>query len=69
MNGLEFLDVLTVVSFMLQVQNQSRIIDLGDVQDAVNRAVEEVHRHLESQDNKIDHIIEVIDNEADRKVV
>ena len=62
MNGLEFLDILTVVSFVLQVQNQGRIIDLGDVQDEVNRAVEEIHRHLEEQDKKIDRIIEVIKN-------
>ena len=65
MNGLEFLDILTVVSFVLQVQNQGRIIDLGDVQDEVNRAVEEIHRHLEEQDKKIDHIIEVIKNGVD----
>lgn len=65
MNGLEFLDILTVVSFVLQVQNQGRIIDLGDVQDEVNRAVEEIHRHLEEQDKKIDRIIEVIENGVD----
>ena len=69
MNNLEFLDVLTVISFVLQVQNQGRIISLGDVQGEVNRAVEEIHRHLEQQDDKIDHIIEVIAHETDRKAV
>ena len=70
MNGqLEVLDVLTIVSFVLQVQNQGRIIDLADVQDEVNRAVEDIHRHLQEQDYKIDHITEVIESEADRKAV
>ena len=70
MNGqLEVLDILTIVSFILQVQNQHRIIDLGDVQDEVNRAVEDIHRHLKEQDYKIDHIIEVMERETDRKAV
>lgn len=70
MNGqLEVLDILTIVSFVLQVQNQGRIIDLADVQDEVNRAVEDIHKHLQEQDNKIDRIIEVIEHEADRKAV
>lgn len=64
---LEVLDILTIVSFVLQVQNQGRIIDLADVQDEVNRAVEDIHKHLQAQDNKIDHIIEVIEHEVDRK--
>ena len=69
MNGLEVLDILTVVSFVLQVQNQGRIIDLADVQDEVNRAVEDIHQHLQEQDSKIDHIIEVMEREIDRKIV
>ena len=70
MNGqLEVLDILTIVSFILQVQNQGRIIDLADVQDEINRAVEDIHRHLQEQDYKIDHIIEVMEIEADREVV
>ena len=70
MNGqLEVLDILTVVSFILQIQNQGRIIDIADVQDEVNRAVEDIHRHLQEQDYKIDHIIGVMEHEADRKAV
>ena len=55
---LEVLDILTIVSFVLQVQNQGRIIDLADVQDEVNRAVEEIHAHLEAQDAKLNEIME-----------
>ena len=46
----EFLDILTILSFALQIQNQSNIIGLSDVQNEVNRAVSEIHAHLEEQD-------------------
>ena len=53
-NGqLEFLDILTVLSFVLQIQNQSNIIGLSDVQNEVNRAVSEIHAHLEEQDRML----------------
>ena len=49
----EFLDILTIMSFALQVQNQSNIIGLSDVQNEVNRAVTEIHAHLEEQDRML----------------
>ena len=53
-NGqLEFLDILTILSFVLQIQNQSNIIGLSDVQNEVNRAVSEIHAHLEEQDRML----------------
>ena len=55
--GLEMLDVLTIISFCLQLQNQSNIVGIKDVQREVNRAVKEIHEHLEQQDKKIDHIL------------
>ena len=50
----EFLDILTVLSFMLQLENQGKVIGLTDVQNEVNRAITEIHAHLEEQDRKID---------------
>ena len=58
--GLEMLDVLTIISFCLQLQNQSNIVGIKDVQREVNRAVKEIHEHLEEQDRKIDHILEAL---------
>ena len=49
----ELLDILTILSFALQVQNQSNIIQLSDVQNEVNRAVSEIHAHLEEQDRML----------------
>lgn len=58
--GLEFLDILTVLSFVLQLQNQSKIFGLQEVQNDNNRVAQEIHKHLESQDEKIDRILEVL---------
>ena len=61
MNNFEFLDIIAVLSFVLQLQNQENIISLGDVQGEVNRAVAEIHRHLEAQDEKINHILSLLE--------
>ena len=56
----DFLDLITLMSFILQLQNQGKIIDIRDVQNEVNRAIGEIHAHLESQDEKIDRILEAL---------
>ena len=67
MNGGQFevLDVLTILSFALQVQNQEHLIDITDVQREVNRAVEEIHRHLEEQDTKLALLLERTEQNED----
>ena len=50
MNDLDFLDILTIISFSIQMENQKNIIRMNDVQDEVNRAVEDIHKHLLEQD-------------------
>lgn len=62
-NNLEFLDILTILSFVLQIQNQGNIVGIRDVQNEVDRAIGEIHAHLEEQDRKIDYIIGAIRNE------
>ncbi|MBQ6413011.1 MAG: hypothetical protein IJI19_06000 [Ruminococcus sp.] len=54
MNGIDFLDLITLLSFALQIENQKNIVGIADVQEEVNRAVAEIHGHLEEQDRKID---------------
>ena len=66
MNNLEFLDILTLISFVLQLQNQQNIIGISDVQREVNRAVEDIHQHLQAQDEKLERILNY---EADKKAV
>ena len=66
---LELLDILTILSFVLQLQNQNNIIGMRDVQREVDRAIGEIHAHLEEQDRKIDFLIEGMQNENNQKTV
>lgn len=56
-NQLGFLDILAVISFTIQMQNQSKIFSISDIQKELHKVITEVHEHLEIQDNKIDYII------------
>ena len=56
-----FLDTITIISFILQLQNQQNIIGIRDVQHEVDRAIGEIHSHLESQDQKIDRILKILE--------
>ena len=62
MNELDFLDILTIMSFVLQIQNQSHIIDLGDIQEEIGKAVNNVHAHLTIQDEKINKILIILED-------
>ena len=52
----ELLDILTIVSFVMQLQNQAKLFDLHDIQNDNERVAEEIHQHLKTQDEKIDKI-------------
>lgn len=54
----ELLDILTVLSFALQLENQGKIIRITDIQNEVNRAVSEIHGHLEEQDRILKLLLE-----------
>ena len=56
-SNFELLDVLTIVSFVMQLQNQSKLFDFHDIQNDNERVAEEIHQHLKTQDEKIDKIL------------
>lgn len=60
---LEFLDILTIVSFCVQMQNQSKIFDIHDVQSDNDRVMAEIENHLQEQDDKIDQILSILKKE------
>ena len=66
-NEFEFLDILTIISFAIQMQNQSKIFGISDVQEELQNVVAEIHSHLERQDEKIDKILEVLGIENHRE--
>lgn len=57
---LDFLDILSIISFMIQIQNQGNIIRISDVQNEVDRAVDKINEHLVEQDRKLNLVLEVL---------
>ena len=63
------LDTLTLVGFVIGLANYDENVSQSQVQELINKALTDVHSHLQEQDIKLrsvekqlDHIIEVLDN-------
>lgn len=52
-----FLDVITILSFMLQLRNQDKLFDINDVQRELQKVQDRIDNHLQIQDDKIDMIL------------
>lgn len=57
---LDFLDILSLISFGLQIETLGNTFTIEDIQQDNDRILEELHGHLEKQDRKIDYILEVL---------
>ena len=66
-----FLDLITIISFVVGVLNldsnatqtdQQRLMRKFD--DNLERLLNEIHGHLQEQDRKIDRILEVLENDS-----
>lgn len=57
---LDFLDILSIMSFAIQIENQGNIIRIQDIQGEVDRAIDLLNSHLEKQDQKINKIMEAL---------
>lgn len=55
------LDAMSFIGFLIGVANYQENLTQNDVQDIIKGALGDVHEHLEEQDNKIDHIIELLE--------
>ena len=67
---LEFLDLLNIASFCIALMNLEENVTQGDKQDLMeelgkktDQLLQEIHGHLQVQDEKLDHIMEVLENE------
>ena len=54
------LDLLTLVSFAIQLENQKGIVGIQDIQSEVDRAIDLLNEHLQKQDEKINKIMEAL---------
>ena len=64
MNQLSFLDLLTIASFAISLENLEENMTQSDKQDLqkelsdkADLLLKEIHQHLEQQDKKIDEIL------------
>ena len=64
MNQLSFIDLLSVASFVIGLENLEENLTQGDKQDLqkdlsdkADLLLKEIHQHLERQDQKIDEIL------------
>lgn len=67
-NTLDFIDVLSIASFVIGLMNLDENLTQGDKQDLqqeladkADNILAEIHKHLEKQDRKIDRIIEKLE--------
>ena len=51
------LDILTVLSFIIGLENLDENINQSDIQKLAQNILSEIHGHLEEQDRKLDIII------------
>ena len=65
MNELTFMDLINIVSFIVGLQNLDLNISQNDLDSQTEQLdkklrsnVDEIHKHLEKQDRKIDYIIQ-----------
>lgn len=66
-----FFDIITLISFIIGLENLDLNISQDDLQKetekldkAMRENVEEIHRHLEVQDRKLNQILEELDGRS-----
>ncbi len=52
-----FLDAVSIISFIIGVLNYGENVDQSTMNEAVQKAVQDIHNHLTEQDEKINAIM------------
>ena len=55
---LSFIDLLSIMGFCIGVMNLELNVTAEDIDNQTQTLLNEVHAHLETQDNKLDNIIQ-----------
>lgn len=66
-NQFDFLDMLGVLSFLIGMMNLDENLTQGDLADKAQLILDEIHGHLQAQDEKIDKILRRLGYEEDGK--
>ena len=66
---LDFLDLLNILSFVIGILNYQENLTQSDKQELLHKvdedtqtAIQEIHNHLQMQDDKIDRIISMLED-------
>lgn len=58
---LSFLDIITIISFIIGVANYNENVSQGVMQEAIETAVDDIHSHLQEQDEKLNWILSLLE--------
>lgn len=64
----DILDFINIISFYIGIQNLDENLSQGKAGDMLEKAVKDIHDHLKDQDAKIDKIMEMIENDKNKKI-
>lgn len=64
---LELLDILNILSFYVSCKSYDENLSQTKASDLLEKAVEDIHKHLEEQDKKLDVILNKLEEICDEK--
>lgn len=64
-----FIDIISLISFYVGLENYASNISQEDVQQVAENILNEIHDHLQTQDEKLNLIIEVLKHESNQETV
>lgn len=74
-NNLDVLDILAIASFLVGMQNLDLNLAQEDLDNqtkeldkSLREVVDNIHKHLKVQDEKIDYIIKAVENDKNQEV-
>ena len=66
-NNDEFMDILSIFSFVIGLKNYEENIDQSQLQEIAQGIISDIHRHLQEQDDKIDKILELLKEREEKQ--
>ena len=57
--------LIGILTFVVGVANYSENIDQSQMQDTVNNAVLDIHKHLKAQDEKLNLVLSLLEKKGD----
>lgn len=67
----DILDIISIINFFIGLKNLNDNVEQGSVQQLLQNKTHDIHEHLNSQDKKIDEILnrlEMIESENKRNI-